>query len=140
MAIKSMPTGGSGLNSKGGGAAKGALTGFMAGGPIGAALGAASSLLPNSPGKSAFGAVQMASDLGGQLGSGNKLVGEPKVIENDVYDPMKTRLDQIGNDPMHATNQALAALNDPSVPDYVRSTYAEPLLRYKYFGKNGGIA
>jgi hypothetical protein len=128
-------------NSKGGGIAKGALGGFMAGGPVGAIVGAVGGALPSSPGKSLLELGKGVSDLSDKFGSQQSLaIGQPQTIGNDIYDPMKNRLQQLGTDPMNATNQALAAMRDPSVPDYMRSAYAEPLLRYKYFGKGGGIA
>lgn len=47
---------------------------------------------------------------------------------------IQRRLDMAKADKQATLHGALGALKDPSVPDYVREAYAEPLLRAKYFG------
>lgn len=44
------------------------------------------------------------------------------------------RLSVSQSDPQAAVMDALAALRDPSVPDYIRQAYVEPLLMAKHFG------
>lgn len=131
MAIKPIkPSGGDGLNKmlSIGGA-------IVTGNPMMLA-----GALPKSNGSSL---LSLGSKLGGGAGS-----AEPEVDQFDIgqaealpaqYNPMDTKMKSMQQDPMGMTNEALAMLKDPSIPQDIRDQYAAPLLKYKYYG-NKGIA
>lgn len=141
------PYKGAGGSGKGMGVAAGAAQGFAAGGPIGALAGAAMSLMSNSAGKSAIGMGQTVAGMGGAKAPKPATPEAPKMEAPRLgapepmgdYNPISSRLTAMNQDPKVAVQQGLLALQDQSVPQYVRNELAEPLLRAKYFG-NRGIA
>lgn len=57
------------------------------------------------------------------------------VVDETPYSPVKSRMDAMSSDPKTTVMAGLNALNDPSVPQEMRSMYAEPLLRAKHYGR-----
>lgn len=112
--------------------AGGALMGFVTGGPMGAAASLAGDLVKG-------GGALVPTNIGGekkvtQIGIDEK--GNTEFPDNAVdYNPMDKKLDNMQQDPMAITHEALALLKDPSIPQEYRDQYAEPLLRYKHYGK-----
>lgn len=126
MAIKQPQGGGGVMNSKAFGVGLGVATGNP--------MMAVGSLTQGSPAGNMMGAASKLGDIGGAPPNQIDSTSEP-------YNAISARLQAKSQDPNMAINQGLNALKDPSVPDYVRQQYAEPLLRAKYkINGGGGIA
>ena len=111
---------------------------------------AAGALPDNSPAKKAIGLYNQGKGAASMFGSseqapdmanGSDSLRMPQLGESAGFagSPMERKMNELGQDPLALTNQALTLLKDPSIPQEYRDQYAEPLLRAKYY-KFGGQA
>lgn len=120
--------------------------GFATGGPVGAAMALAGS---SNPGLGAIGRAVGAAGGGGESNGPVEMEAPQAINPNQATQQMQQQQNQQmqaqpdspvaraiqarTTDPKFAVMDGLSALEDPSVPDYIRQEYAQPLLMAKHY-------
>lgn len=119
--------------------AAGFIKGFQMGGPLGGVAGLAGTSNPKLG--ALMGVAEAANDLGnqGRIGAVERRLG-PTGIQQPAFgssilegrDAASRRIGLMNSDPLGTVGQGLEALRDPSLPDSLRQSYAQPLLELKW--------